>query len=270
MEWKLAKSEEFEKMAKEEGVCIVPVACLERHGDHMPLGTDGLIAEKIAIEAAKIEPCMVFPTLYFGAQIHEATCFPGAVAIDDEICFALWDNICREISRNGFKKILFLNAHGGNNAMLDHYALSRVDRKEDYTFYWTHYMEPGSSGNNDDINEIENIYDEVWGHACQWECDLVMSAAPGSVDLSLLKSTDTIEPLGRSKHLGRLRTGYSWYSDYPNHQVGTAIRATKEKGDKMMEIYVNRLVEDIKKIKADDVIPALRNEFHTRKNNVGK
>ena len=40
-------------MAKEEGVCIVPVACLERHGDHMPLGTDGLIAEKIDAEAAK-------------------------------------------------------------------------------------------------------------------------------------------------------------------------------------------------------------------------
>ena len=112
MEWRLARPKEFEKMAKEEQLCIVPLACLERHGEHMPFGTDGIIAEKIAVEAAKREPCMVFPTIYFGGEIHEATCFSGAVAFSNELCFRMWDSICSEIARNGFKKILIVNGHG--------------------------------------------------------------------------------------------------------------------------------------------------------------
>ena len=270
MEWRLARPKEFEKMAKEEQLCIVPLACLERHGEHMPFGTDGIIAEKIAVEAAKREPCMVFPTIYFGGEIHEATCFSGAVAFSNELCFRMWDSICSEIARNGFKKILFFNAHGGNVGMLSHYALSTLDHTEDYTFYWVNNTSNLTPEEMAKVNSIEKLDGEVYGHACQLECNLVMSAEPGSVDFSLLETTDTIYPLGRSKHLGRINTGFYWYSDYPDHQTGTPTRATKEKGDQLMEIYINRLVEDIKAIKADDVIPALHKEFLERKSNVGK
>ncbi len=270
MEWKLAISAEFKKMAEENQLCIVPLACLERHGEHMPLGTDGLIGEKIAVEAAKIEPCMVFPTLYFGGQVSEATCFPGAVALPNKLCFELWDNICSEISRNGFKKILFFSTHGGNNGALIHYAMSTMDRDVDYSFYWTSFNLGMSEDETKQIDKIEPITGQVYGHACQWECDLVMSAAPDSVDLSLVTSKDTIEPLNRLKHLGRIETGFGWYSQYPDHQCGTPVIATKEKGDKLMEIYINRLAKDIKIIKEDKELPNLRKEFTEKKNKVGK
>lgn len=46
----------------------------------------------------------------------------------------------------------------------------------------------------------------------QWETDLVMSAYPGCVDFSYLKSEETTFPLYRREHLGRVKTGLDWYS----------------------------------------------------------
>lgn len=272
MQWELAKTREFEKIAKEDKLCIVPIGCLERHGEHGPLGTDTLIVHKVAVEASKIESCMVFPPLYFGTQSHEATCFSGAVSFPIKLCFELWDNICSEISRNGFKKILFLNAHGGNMGMLSYYALANVDHKEDYCFYYMDFDSVYSEEEEAELNKIEprRLPGVIAGHACQWETDAVMSAAPGSVNLDYLPTKETIYPLKRNKHLGRIRTGLDWYSNYPEHVVGTPANATKEKGDKMMEIYISQLARDIKKIKEDTVMPELRREFMERKSKVGK
>ena len=79
MQWELLTSKELEEMAKKEKICLIPIGILERHGDHGPLGTDVLAAHKIAVEAAKIEPCVVFPGYWFG-QGHEATHSPGAIS----------------------------------------------------------------------------------------------------------------------------------------------------------------------------------------------
>ena len=272
MQWELAKPCEFEKIAKEEGLCIVPLGSLERHGEHMPFGTDALLVHKIAVEAAKIEPCMVFPPLYFGIEIHEAACFSGSISFTNQLSFSIWDELCAEISRNGFKKILFLNGHGGNQSMIAHYVLSTADRECDYTLYHTFSISGMSDEENEALEKIEPRHGDgiITGHACQWETDLIMSAAPGSVNLEYLKSTDTVFPLERNKHLGRIATGYDWYSNYPDNQVGKPSIATKEKGDKLIKIYINRLAKDIKIIKEDTVMPNVRKEIMERKSKVGK
>lgn len=272
MQWELAKPIEFEKSAKEDGLCIVPIGCLERHGEQAPFGTDCLIAHKIAVEAAKIESCMVFPPLYFGTETHEAICYSGNISFPNQLCFDIWDNLCAEISRNGFKKILFLNGHGGNRGMLDHYALSTVDRELDYTFYYFDYDMGCTPEEEEALIAIEPRRGNgvFTGHACQWETDLVMSAAPGSVNLDYIKDKKNLEPLRRSAHLGRINTGLHWYSNWPDNVVGEPAIATKEKGDKLMEIYINMLIRDLKIIKEDTTIPALRKEFLERKQSVGK
>ena len=56
----------------------MPLGILERHGEHLPYGTDGLSVHAIACRAAELEPCVVFPTYWFG-QGHEASCFAGSV-----------------------------------------------------------------------------------------------------------------------------------------------------------------------------------------------
>ena len=272
MQWELAKPKEFEQIAQKEQLCIVPIGCLERHGEHAPFGTDSLIVHKVAVEAAKIEPCMVFPPMYFGTQSHEASCFSGTVVFPNSLCFALWDNLCKEIARNGFRKILFLNAHGGNTGMLSHYALSTVDHQEDYVFYYMDFDAFSSEEEEAGLNAIEprTVKGVIAGHACQWETDMVMAVAPGSVDLSRIPSKETVYPLKRNAHLGRIKTGLDWYSNYPDHVVGTPAIASQEKGEQMLKLYVERLAKDIRIIKEDKEIPRLQKEFQFRRNQVGR
>jgi len=64
MLWENLREEEFDNAIKEsKGLCILPVGCLEKHGQHLPVGTDVIHITEIAKRAAEIETAMVFPTM---------------------------------------------------------------------------------------------------------------------------------------------------------------------------------------------------------------
>ena len=67
--WEYLTPPEFKKLVKEEQICILPLGILERHGEHLPYGTDGLSVHAIACRAAELEPCVVFPTYWFGQGV---------------------------------------------------------------------------------------------------------------------------------------------------------------------------------------------------------
>ena len=72
LHWMNMTSENMPQIIKDvKGVCLVPWGCLERHGPHLPLGTDTIEAEGLAARVAQLEPAVVFPGLYY-AQIAEA------------------------------------------------------------------------------------------------------------------------------------------------------------------------------------------------------
>jgi len=111
-QWENLNSLDFRKeVIASKRVCILPVGVIERHGDHLPLGTDTFCAHKIACLAAEIEKAVVFPFYYF-AQVLEAKANPGAISLPSGFALQLLEHVCDEIGRNGFKKIIFLNGHG--------------------------------------------------------------------------------------------------------------------------------------------------------------
>jgi len=266
MQWEYAKPGEFEKMAREEKVCILPMGVLERHGEHLPLGTDALIVHKIAVEAAKKEPCMVFPMFYFG-QIHEASFASGAITFETDYMLGLLRNICDEIGRNGFTKIFLLSGHGGNNSMLDYFMMSTMDRDVPYTLYSIMYCQ---NLDPEEQQAAAAIQCSEGGHADQWESSLVMSVCPDAVDLTLQRFPEPIKPQGLGRQLGRVKSPFWWYGDYPENVTGTPTLASKEKGDKLMQIYIDRVAKDIKAIKEDEHIPKLQREFLERRKSLGK
>ena len=73
MNWENLTAIEFEEARKQcDGVCVIPIGVLERHGSHLPLGTDVFTSWKLANLVAEKVTVMVFPKYYFG-QIPEAT-----------------------------------------------------------------------------------------------------------------------------------------------------------------------------------------------------
>ena len=111
MRWEELTGDQFPQAVQAvQGVCLLPLSCIERHGHHRPLGTDMFIGREMCQRAAALEPASVFPDFIF-TQILEARHVPGTIAIKPELFLRLLDNVCREIARNGLKKIGIVNAH---------------------------------------------------------------------------------------------------------------------------------------------------------------
>ena len=135
MRWEYLREEEFkDAIEKSAGVCILPVGCLEKHGQHLPVGTDAIHITEVARRAAERESAVVFPTMYFGEKTGAGE-FAGTVIFSAELRLKILEETCREIARNGFKKILIYNGHGGNQSMISYFSRSVLYGKEDFSVF---------------------------------------------------------------------------------------------------------------------------------------
>src|SRR6478735_4735589 len=117
-----------------QGTCLLPFGIIEKHGPHLPLGTDLLDVRYAALHAAEQEYAVVFPEYYFG-QIAEARHEPGTIAYSRNLQLALLQETTDEMARNGCKKVLILNGHGGNESLLPYFAQTQLDKQHDYVVY---------------------------------------------------------------------------------------------------------------------------------------
>lgn len=258
MQWEQLTSTDLGLAARETGVCVLAAGVVEKHSEHLPLGTDYLNAHAIACLAAEREPAVVFPPFYFG-QIYEARCFPGAVTLRPQLLLDLFLGIFDEIARNGFPKIILFNGHGGNNRLFPFLAQCTLWEEKPYALYLPAW---GSSPERE-ARRRAVLETERHGHACECETSMTLANYPELVKMDRVPS-EPAEPLERAKELGGAFTGVSWYSNYPDHYAGDARPATREKGLVLRDIAVEELAEFIAAVKADTVVPALNAEFFAR------
>ena len=114
-----------------QGVCLLPFGILEKHGPHLPIGNDLINVRFLAEHAAGQEYAVVFPAYYFG-QIFEAKHQPGTIAYSARLQLDLLQETTDEMGRNGCKKIVILNGHGGNASLLPFFAQSQLASPRDY------------------------------------------------------------------------------------------------------------------------------------------
>src|SRR5580693_8776358 len=117
-----------------QGVCVLPFGIIEKHGPHLPLGTDLLDVRFAVMNAVKQEYAVVFPQYYFG-QIFEAQQQPGTVAYSLTTQLTLLQETVKEMARNGCKKVVIVNGHGGNENLLPLFAQAQLASPRDYVVY---------------------------------------------------------------------------------------------------------------------------------------
>lgn len=240
--------------------CIIAVGVLEKHGEHLPTGTDTLNSRAVAERAAEIEPAIVFPWYYFG-QIHEAKQWPGALALRREVLFSVLENVCEEIARNGMNKIVLLNGHGGNEAWLDCFSMFLLERPRPYTVYLVRLR---------DYHTI--MQDPTWQKMMQSSFDYHGGEVETSLSLAvrpdLVKMEYVTGPGLPQKRLGDLggmaKTTMFWYADYPDHYAGDATTASIDKGRFVLDHYATRLAQILRAVKSDTITPALEAEYVAR------
>lgn len=258
MQWEQLTATEFAAAVQETGVCVIAVGVVEKHSEHLPLGTDYLTAHYIAGLAAEMEPAVVFPPFYFG-QIYEARCFPGTVAIKPTVLFELIQGVFDEIGRNGFTKIVVYNGHGGNWALLQFLAQCGLWEEKPYALYIpVERLAPEGKQAWEAMQETT-----FGGHACERETSRVLGTFPDLVKMDRVPE-EPGAPLKRMQDLPRTFTGIWWYSDYPEHYAGDAQYATEEKGQALVRMESDALAQYIAAVKADQVVPVLTEEFFLR------
>jgi creatinine amidohydrolase len=259
--WEELAACEFETcIAKSEGVCVLPVGVLEKHGDHLPLGTDMHIVTAVAKKAAEQSYTVVFPYYFFG-QIAEARHVKGTLAASHRLIMDTLLEMCDEIHRNGFSKIFILDGHGGNISFIKFFTQQFPALKRQYAVY-TRFLHDISG---EQLNMIKDRSGEndMGGHAGFCETSLMMHLHPNLVHMEKQKVEESIN-LNRLKELqdAGLVTGFDWYSKYPHHFAGDPIRATAQHGAFIFDILTANTVSSINAIKADNTSLKLVEEFN--------
>src|SRR5205823_11237219 len=117
-----------------QGTCLLPFGILEKHGPHLPLGTDLLNVRYAVLHAAEEEYAPVFPEYYFG-QIFEARHEPGTIAYSRKLELELLQETTDEMARNGCKKVIIVNGHGGNESLLPFFVQTQLGKQHDNYVY---------------------------------------------------------------------------------------------------------------------------------------
>lgn len=246
-----------EAVKKSSQTAILPIGVLEKHGPHMPLGTDVYTAREMALRAAEMEYAVVFPWYYF-SQINEARHQPGTIADSPELIWKVLQETLNELSRNGFKKIIIINGHGGNAAFLEYFGISQLSEKRDYALYW---YKPAYDREVIKQAEAVSMHDPVNQHAGNRETSMVESIVPELVHPDLAGTQQGVD-LDRISNLDHVYTGIWWYASFPNHYAGDGSKATAEAGQLIMDSVVAQFADVIKDIKEDKNVPQLMEQFY--------
>ena len=284
MKWEYLREEEFEgAIEKCGGLCVLPLGCLEKHGQHLPVGVDYFEALGLAEAASKYEEVMIFPTGPWVGDVcgFHADLDPGAIkkrggiGINPHTLFTILEELCEEISRNSFKKILILNCHGGNSSLVNQFVRSFYYKPRDCAVmtmfastprvYAPENMYPTVLARRDEFPYLTDEDLEVLakfaktgtggGHADWHEVALCYAFHP---DLVAADKFDAESGLSthRADHLSKfgISCGRFWPSNFPNAYDGyPAFGCNENIGKAMVQLLcTDYLAKAFKAIKDDE------------------
>jgi creatinine amidohydrolase len=254
--WEELTAADFRQgIQQSKGVCVLPFGILEKHGPHLPLGTDLLNVRYASLHAVDQEYAIVFPEYYFG-QIFEAKHEPGTVAYSMELQLRLLQETTDEMARNGCKKVIIVNGHGGNGNLLPYFGQAQLEKPHDYVVY---VLDGGRSKTGGPAKKSTGVdY-----HAGENESSNFLYSYPDLAHIDRAGSESGADEK-RQKLPEGLYTGIWWYARFPNHYSGDGSVATKELGEWNMKNWIGAIMESIRSVKADDVSLKLQSEFYEK------
>ncbi len=233
-------TKEAAKAAEDGTVVIFPIGSVEEHGDHLPLCTDSIQPEYIALEVAKRTGCLVAPPFRYG--ICNATRnFPGTITIQFDTLYKVAQDVLSELVRNGFNRIIVLSGHAGSSHMVAlRLAAQDIVIKNDALptnrkvrimvlsdFDFAEELIPKYAAEND-------------GHAGDIETSRVMAIKP-----ELLKAKGEADVW----HMPRFEVVAHPELYFPSGVNGDPTAASASKGQKINEYIITQVEELVKALK---------------------
>jgi len=243
--WQDLTTTDFRDIDPEITVALLPVSAVEQHGPHLPLSTDAVINEGIVHETlARVGEdlrLLVLPPVTIGHSV-EHTGFPGTLSTDAETLLALWTGIGRSAARAGVRKLILLNTHGGQRALVDLTAV-RLRVELGMLVVRANYFAFGTPPGLFDADELSRGI-----HGGELETSLMLYLRPGLVRRDALEDFQGMT--GHGVLLGAEKLlGIGWMSQdlHPEGVCGNAKRADAERGGLLLAYLADsmvRLVEE--------------------------
>ena len=226
---------------RDQTLVVIPIAAVEQHGPHMPTGTDTILCTAIAeaLENRLAEKILLTPTIWLGASAHHLRLGSTLDSALDTYVATLCD-VARSLLDDGYRRVAFLNGHGGN---IDPMKMAVRVLQPSYPdallaagCYWS-----VAEAQREEILEGDHKF---VGHACEFETSLMMHVRPELVDQSRLADAgelvdDALDGFYISRDMAqRTREGCTGRPDL----------ATAEKGERLFDSIVDRLVVAAQKL----------------------
>jgi creatinine amidohydrolase len=241
MNWQELKSSEIGALAPDTFV-VVPIASLEQHGPHLPVGTDSYIAEGIAaaLDRELEGRLLILPVQRLGCSEHHMA-FPGTLTLQHETFAGVILEALESMVRHDFRRFLILNGHGGNQAIGAVITEKASQRWPDVQVVFTSWWRIAAERLK---KLVEGAYPSV-GHACEFETSLMLALHPELVNMEL--AVDDGLPPSAKPLQHDLLTGPAASLAIPMHRLtqhgvyGRPTLASAEKGRRILEASVAAL-----------------------------
>ncbi|CAN7659561.1 creatininase family protein [Bosea sp. LjRoot237] len=175
--WQELTAEELREKAAKDAVVVLPVASMEQHGPHLPVGVDTILCGgvcKLAAERAGDVDVVVAPTLWCGMAEHHMA-FGGTFTFDIPTYRAVLLALLKSLERHGFHRVVIVNGHGGNIAALAAFLpdfARETSLQVRATTYFLLAQEAMAPFMDDQVSVL---------HACEVETSMMMVLAPETI-----------------------------------------------------------------------------------------
>ena len=235
------RSADVEHEITGDSILLQPLGAIEQHGPHLPLNTDEVIATAVAEAAVAAVPAnlnvWLLPTLAY-TKSNEHAWAPGTVWLSPSTLLAVLDDIGRSVARTRARKLVFLNGHGGNSALLN-VANRELRLHHGLQTFTTHPTIPPDQGGASGEGELG-----MGVHGGLDETSLMLHLRPDLVNMS--KAVRRVPERMADNSYVRFggSVSFGWLSNdfFPEGVIGDPTLATAELGEKMFESAVTHLV----------------------------
>lgn len=246
MRWEEMTSPEIDALDRDRAIALLPIGSVEQHGNHMPVGTDTMLAHAVCLAAAErfgADRVIVLPPPWYGFSAHHMA-FAGTVTLPAPALVDLIERIVASVVNHGLRRVVIVNGHGGNGGVIDVAAAALGHRFHGRArvaaLTYFHLA-------RDAIAALRESADGGMGHACEFETALMLHLRPDLVKMDRAVTTYpdpgsaylTTDLLGTS----RVRT-YLDFSDLSaTGTLGDPSLATPEKGARFFDAVTGGLTD---------------------------